>query len=256
VQAEHLGVAAGGRGVEVRQRPRAAVDVVAAADPHRLEHPGDRARGDDRLGHGGARRADAAEHDAATAPAVHAAHAQPAVEARAESLEVGAQPVQALAAVGHPRERERAQPCARRRAEREQRRHERGRRPRADPRGAAQDAPAAAGRRRVAREVRGGAAVARAAGALARRQPRRDDRSGGRPDVRVAVAQVDPRGVLDPRQDAAHPCLAQDPAGGEHEHVGVGSHRRAKLLAQAPNAVCDNVRLYDGGGRPTDPGPA
>ena len=53
-QAEHAGAAAGGRGVEVRRAPHAAVDVLAAADLHRREHPRHRARGQHRLGDGGA----------------------------------------------------------------------------------------------------------------------------------------------------------------------------------------------------------
>ena len=64
VEAQHVGVASGGRGVEVGRAPHAAVDVLAAADLHRREQPRHRARGLDRLGDASARGAPgAAEHD-------------------------------------------------------------------------------------------------------------------------------------------------------------------------------------------------
>ena len=90
VQAQHVGVAAGGRGVEVGRAPHAAVDVLAPADPHRREQPRDRARGLDRLGDGGLGRAGAAEHDPAAGAAVDGGHPQAPVEPRAGLLDAGA----------------------------------------------------------------------------------------------------------------------------------------------------------------------
>ena len=47
-----------------------------------------------------------------------------------------------------------------------------------------------------------------------------DDRPGGGADERLAVAQVKPGGVLDPRQHAHHPGFAENAAAAENEHVG------------------------------------
>ena len=99
-----MGVAAGVRRIEVRDAPRAAVDVLAVADAHGGEDPRDRARGADRVGDGGRRRARRAEDGAAPAAAVDRADAQPPVEARAPARDAGVELVRA-GARGSPRGR-------------------------------------------------------------------------------------------------------------------------------------------------------
>ena len=79
IQAEDVGVAAGGRDVEIGRAPDAAVDVLTAADRDRREQPRDAARRLDGLGDAGVRRARAPEHDPVAAPAVHAGHSQSAI---------------------------------------------------------------------------------------------------------------------------------------------------------------------------------
>ena len=57
LEAQHARPARDRRGVEVRHRPRAAVDVLAPVDAHRLEHARDRARRLHRVGDARLRRA-------------------------------------------------------------------------------------------------------------------------------------------------------------------------------------------------------
>ena len=227
-------VAPGRRGVEVRHAPHAAVDVLAAADRDRLEHPRDRARGDDRVGDLGRRRAGRAEHDPPPAAPVDGADAQAPVEPRAPARDARAEVVErpvARSASGRAPRRARA-PRPARRASAPPTPRARCPAQAAAP-AVAQGAAQAAGRRRrsavvVARAGRAGAAAgAPSAG-------RRGERPAARRAATIDPADVPtnasvrrrsaPVRVLDPGEHAGHPRLAEHPAAGEHEDVGRREH--------------------------------
>ena len=79
----------------------------------------------------------------------------------------------------------------------------------------------AAGRRRAGLGHRFAPARAARAG-VARAQRGGHDRAGRRADQALGAPEVDPARVLDTGEQGGHPRLAQDAAGGEHEHVGLG----------------------------------
>ena len=186
VQAQHVGVAAGGRRVEVGRAPHAAVDVLAAADRHRREQPRHRARGLHRVGDARARRAGAPEHDPAAGPAVDGGDPQAAVEAGLEALEVPSQVAQRLLGPRQPAQEHGPRHRAAGGGQAERQRRER----RAD--GERPLAGAARGGERRRRPARPRAAVRSAA--RSRSEPIVDGRRGGWPETRCA-ATIEPAEV-------------------------------------------------------------
>jgi len=218
-------VAAGGRGVEVGRAPHATIDVLAVADRDRREQPRHRAGRRDRLGDGRTRRAGTAEHDPAAVVAVDRRDAQAAVEAGLEALDVAAQVVQRLLGLRQPAQEQGSchRPAGGGEAECQWReRGADGERPLAGAAGGGQPGGGQAvrgpGSARQLLEVR--ADHRRAPRRMAGDQMGGDDRAGRRPDVVVAVAQVEAGPVLDSGQDAHHPGLAEDPTAAEYEYVG------------------------------------
>ena len=96
--------------------------------------------------------------------------------------------------------------------------------------GAAGRAGAHAGQAVRGRRCPASASSVPSCGRAARRAPgdevRGDDRARRGADEVLALAQVEPGGVLDPGQHAHHPRLAEHAAAAEDEDVGAGEHRR------------------------------
>ena len=154
-EAEHPGPTARGCGIEVGRAPDTPVDVLAAADPDGREDPRDRARGHHRLADPGGRRAGRAEHHPPAAAPVDGGDPQPPVEARAQRVEVPAEPGERARRGGRRGQRGRPQQAAgrRRAGERDGRQRRRPRRRRRDRHRAPPRAssPGRCGRLRVAR---------------------------------------------------------------------------------------------------------
>ncbi len=208
-----MGLSAGVRRVEVRHRPRPRRRRTRGRRSARGEDPRDRARGTDRVGDGGGRRARCAEDGAASTAAIDGADAQPSVEARAPACDARVEVVERAPVAGRTGE----QRGARERA------HGRGGaggsagqrladRP-ADAGGAADDTAQASGHLDLfssAVDAPGACVFLRSIGPRRPppcRQPRGDDRSGRGPDVGLDPSEVRIAGIFDPCEHPAHPGL-------------------------------------------------
>ena len=256
-----MGVAAGGRGVEVRHDHAPPSTYSRPPIVHRGEDPRDRARGGDRVGDRRRRRARRAEHDAAAAAAVDRADPQPPVEARAPALDARVQVVQ-------------RRPCAARAAEdagarqraagrrRPRRRCARGALRPADARRAAhaRRAPARRGVLGCSSALRTPRACRRVGrgGAPAGRQPRGDDRARRRADERLDVGGSRCRAASS--IPARTPCIHASPrtpppastrTSGRRSAEGACSSVRVERRSRRHQHVRDNVRASNGRRRPT-----
>ena len=250
VQAQHVGVAAGRRGVEVGRAPDAAVDVLALADRHRREQPRHRARRLDRLGQpwppaprgcrtrpggrtrGRPRRRAAGRRSGrpsrrpagAAVERVGGRGSPRSSAARITAPPGAATPSASGANVDAGRQRQRAGAAGG-----SDRRH-REARDRGRPGRARASVPTDAGRRGALPATRCAATIAPAEVPTKCSQSRRSK----------------PVASSMPGEHAHHPGLAEHAAAAEDEHVGSGQHRfeASEGSVHAPG-VRDNVRLYD-----------